>query len=639
LTLAAENGHPNATAARHNLDCSKKCIVSGESRAVKLRSKIANGETTEFDDDADDNADGMLPAVVIVVGVAVLVLVAVNMLVLCRRRRARILRAASCPTEVDVARRTITATKSELVASAAHFLRLRSPDAASAEQPPSAALLATARMASKFVAVARDRAEARFIIGYRQLVEAKSMVEFKAELCGLEVLRATVSLGGLLGRGQSGIVFSGECAGAAGCVAVKMRIGAADAAMGTKAVEADEALLLEALLLSGLRHPGIIELLAVVSHTAPVLICTELMANGDLRRFLLANRAHSRSRSDPPACLECDSSEAVTPQVMLGMAATLSSAMAFLEQRSIIHRDVAARNVLVGDTATAVKLADLGAARSVHRSLETSYNGVYIAHTDHNPARWMPLEALREAKFSHKSDVFAFGVLLWEILSLGSTPWGAFEVKDFSAALDRGDRLAFPSTLEEELNAAESGAAKKIYSIADRCWRANPAKRPTFDQLEAELSTHQKVLRSITAAVFLPTDVDGLETTNNAMGSKQPKSDQRFDTIAAREQPKLDAEGYVEDVQASSRPVFDGAMHLKEIAVRPTLDADGYVDGRIANARTSFDSNGHVADAVAVAQSVIGSAGRERKPSLFLGFEQDATFSSSTGFHSGETRL
>ena len=86
------------------------------------------------------------------------------------------------------------------------------------------------------------------------------------------------------------------------------------------------------------------------------------------------------------------------------MAARLAAAMAFLQRRGIIHRDVAARNVLVGETAIDVKLADLGAARDVLRA----EGGQYIATTEHTPARWMPLEALREARFR-----CPFGVSVW----------------------------------------------------------------------------------------------------------------------------------------------------------------------------------------------------------------------------------
>jgi surface protein len=344
----------------------------------------------------------------------------------------------------------------------------------------------TGSIANEFVLVARERAEARFVIEYRQLVRSRSMAEFQESFRALEVPRTALKQGGEIGRGQSGAVVAGtleiqpssanENGAAAGTlakkgsgsarlasgrqVAVKFRL---DADKANTNPVADEALLLEALLLSGLRHAGIVELVAVVTNTAPVLLCMELMPNGDLRGFLRACRPDKLGR---PA--------SITPTTMTCMAAKLASAMAFMEQQSIVHRDLAARNVLVGEGEADVKIADLGAARNVHRTSETSYKGVYTATTEHNPARWMPLEALQSAEFSHKSDVFAFGVLLWEILSLGQTPWGAFQVPDFVAALQTGDRLQMPRLVESDL------LAQALYRVGLRCWVGGGPERSRF---------------------------------------------------------------------------------------------------------------------------------------------------------------
>ena len=92
------------------------------------------------------------------------------------------------------------------------------------------------------------------------------------------------------------------------------------------------------------------------------------------------------------------------------------------------------------------------------------------------PAKWMSLEALREAKFSHKSDAFAFGVLLWEICSYGKPPWGAFGIADIADALDAGERLQ-----------GQPGAPLKMRDLCLRCWSTEPRSRPSFAQINDEL--------------------------------------------------------------------------------------------------------------------------------------------------------
>jgi serine/threonine protein kinase len=278
---------------------------------------------------------------------------------------------------------------------------------------------------------------------------------------------------------------------------------------------ADEALLLEAMLLNGLRHPNVLKLVAIVSEQAPVLLCVELMQNGDLRGHLRACRPNKASRR-----------AVVSTADMLTIGSKLASAMAYLEQQSIIHRDLAARNVLVGECTTDVKIADLGAARNVHRSNEASYGGVYTATSDHNPARWMPLEALAEAKFSHKSDVFAFGVLLWEVLALGQTPWGAFGVKDFVDALSRGERLQFPPAV------ADDSVAQSVYSVCIRCWTTEPRKRPPFVQLATELAVQVTVAAA---------------TRGGETAARSPAPHNVGDCGAAAAVPTLDSDGYVEE--------------------------------------------------------------------------------------------
>jgi hypothetical protein len=444
-----------------------------------------------------------------------------------------------------------------------------------------------------------------------------------------------VLLGAELGRGQSGVVFQGAFSTSTVNLAIKTR-GDVGLDVGGAAALADEALMLEAMVLNGLRHPGIVTLLAVVTVGAPVLVCTELMENGDLRDYLRACRP--RQSLGVGAGNDIHQPTIITLQVMVAMAAKLSSAMAFLEQQSIIHRDIAARNVLVGKDPTAVKMADLGAARNVHRTREGAYSGVYTATTDHSPARWMPLEALREARFSHKSDVFAFGVLLWEILTLGQTPWGAFGVLDFTQALAKGTRLACPTTPGSAPDDAHTCSATKIYAIALRCWKEDPVKRPHFHQLEAEFAIQHTVLATNTTAA--PSDVVAVSDAGRSLagsggylvvgrGGAEPSS-RTLDAnqfiaghdVDARELKTtewnvadagtaqavaLDNDGYVADV-GIAQAALDNNSYVADVGTaQATLDDDGYV-ADVGTAQATLDDDGYVAD-VGTAQATLDGNG------------------------------
>ncbi|XP_065062309.1 tyrosine-protein kinase SRK2-like [Rhopilema esculentum] len=208
-----------------------------------------------------------------------------------------------------------------------------------------------------------------------------------------------------------------------------------------------ESFLEEAALMKRLKHPNLITLYAVVSVSEPILIVTELMKNGSLLDYL---RNEGRS-------LEL--------KTLVYMNAQIAQGMAFLESRNFIHRDLAARNVLVGDNDT-VKIADFGLSRCID-------DGVYVAHVGAKfPIKWTAPEACMYNQFSTKSDVWSFGIVMYEVITLGRMPYAGMNNAEALAAVEKGYRMEKPSA-----------CSVQYYEIMTQCWKKNPEERPTFETL------------------------------------------------------------------------------------------------------------------------------------------------------------
>ena len=206
----------------------------------------------------------------------------------------------------------------------------------------------------------------------------------------------------------------------------------------------------EAALMKRLRHPKLIQLYAVCTCEEPFYIVTELMKHGSLLEYL---RGEGQSLKLPQ---------------LVDMSAQVAAGMAYLEEQNYVHRDLAARNILVGENVIC-KVADFSLARVIHEDIYEGHKGERI------PIKWTAPEAAISKRFTIKSDVWSFGVVLYEI-TYGRFPYHRMTNAQVLEALQQGYRMPHPV-----------GCPDKLYDIMLDCWREEPANRPTFETLQWQL--------------------------------------------------------------------------------------------------------------------------------------------------------
>ncbi|KAF5275265.1 hypothetical protein FQA39_LY06925 [Lamprigera yunnana] len=158
------------------------------------------------------------------------------------------------------------------------------------------------------------------------------------------------------------------------------------------------------------------------------------------------------------------------PGDLLSFARQITMGMEYLSNLKVVHRDLAARNVLICENGT-VKVADFGLSRDVYQ------DNIYLkTGTGKLPVKWMALESLSHQQYTTQSDVWSFGVVLWEIVSLGANPYATLSAGDILSVLKSGYRMECPKNCSQEL-----------YSIMQVCWKEIPTDRPNFNQLRLML--------------------------------------------------------------------------------------------------------------------------------------------------------
>ncbi|KAF8783040.1 tyrosine-protein kinase Src64B-like isoform X3 [Argiope bruennichi] len=255
-----------------------------------------------------------------------------------------------------------------------------------------------------------------------------------------EIPRSSLQLIRKLGSGNFGDVWYGKWKGTTEVAVKTLKSG----------TMAPSAFLQEATIMKKFRHEKLVSLFAVCSKEEPILIVTEYMVNGSLLDYL-RNKEGKNLRL----------------HALIDMAAQIASGMAYLEREQLIHRDLAARNILVGDN-NIVKVADFGLARIIEDSEYTARQGAKF------PIKWTAPEAALLGRFSIKSDVWSYGILLYELITHGQVPYPGMHNREVIEQVERGYRMPKPTNCE---------CPDSVYSKMLECWDADPERRPTFEFL------------------------------------------------------------------------------------------------------------------------------------------------------------
>ncbi|XP_077952554.1 melanoma receptor tyrosine-protein kinase isoform X2 [Gasterosteus aculeatus] len=253
----------------------------------------------------------------------------------------------------------------------------------------------------------------------------------------------------VLGSGAFGTVFKGRWNPEGENVRIPVAIKVLREATSPKA---NKEILDEAYVMASVDHPHVCRLLGICL-TSSVQLVTQLMPYGCLLDYVRHHRDH------------------VGAQWLLNCCVQMAKGMNYLEERHLVHRDLAARNVLV-KTPNHVKITDFGLAK-----LLASDEQEYHADGGKVPIKWMALESILQWTYTHQSDVWSFGVTVWELMTFGTKPYDGIPASEMSSVLERGDRLPQPPICTIE-----------VYMILVKCWMIDPSSRPRFRELIVEFS-------------------------------------------------------------------------------------------------------------------------------------------------------
>uniref|UniRef100_G1RSK1 Tyrosine-protein kinase receptor n=1 Tax=Nomascus leucogenys TaxID=61853 RepID=G1RSK1_NOMLE len=274
--------------------------------------------------------------------------------------------------------------------------------------------------------------------------------------------REKLTLRLLLGSGAFGEVYEGTAVDILGVGSGEIKVAVKTLKKGSTDQEKIE-FLKEAHLMSKFNHPNILKQLGVCLLNEPQYIILELMEGGDLLTYL--RKARMATYYGP----------LLTLVDLVDLCVDISKGCVYLEQMHFIHRDLAARNCLVSvkdyTSPRIVKIGDFGLARDIYKNDYYRKRGEGLL-----PVRWMAPESLMDGIFTTQSDVWSFGILIWEILTLGHQPYPAHSNLDVLNYVQTGGRLEPPRNCPDDL-----------WNLMTQCWAQEPDHRPTFHRIQDQL--------------------------------------------------------------------------------------------------------------------------------------------------------
>lgn len=234
-------------------------------------------------------------------------------------------------------------------------------------------------------------------------------------------------------------------------------------------------------------HGNVVSMIGCCTRDDPLSLIVEHVANGDLLNFLQSYRArYQLQRNDE------NSFDFLTSLDLMNFARQIALGMEFLSAKGFVHRDLAARNVLVGEEKTA-KIGDFGLTRYIYD------DQVYVTNRGGKlPLKWMAVESIFDLTFTTASDVWSYGIVLYEIVTLGGTPYPTISHKDLLQELQRGYRMERPA----------ANCTLELYRLMLNCWQSRPANRSTFPELREQIEKMRDSLKSTPGLVTKVVPID-----------------------------------------------------------------------------------------------------------------------------------